>query len=155
MVDDFIAYTRPIFYIVLAVLGVIATIIIWSMVGRMISDSRRETAVFRAIGAKRIDIASIYILYTLLVALQIIIVAVVIAVTAVLTLNVMYGHEASIYATIAYGVFTSHSTFSFLGFGLPYTLYVALGVFGISLVALLIPLLRNIRRNPINDMREE
>lgn len=48
-----------------AVLGVVvlAAIVMWITIGRTIADGRLETAVFRAIGFKRIDISLVYITY--------------------------------------------------------------------------------------------
>lgn len=44
----------------------LAAVIMWITVGRAIADGRHETATFRAIGFKRGDIATVYILYTVI-----------------------------------------------------------------------------------------
>lgn len=45
--------------------------------------------------------------------------------------------------------------FSLISFNSPYLLYLPLIIIGISLLAMLLPMLMSIRRNPIQDMRQE
>ena len=74
-VDDIVRQLRPVILTLLIIAFTIATIIIWAMMGRVMADSRRETAVFRAIGAKRSDIAAVYVTYSVWVAVRIVIFA--------------------------------------------------------------------------------
>lgn len=59
--------TPIIWYALLGVVGVAAFILMLT-ISRTIADSRKESAVFRALGATRLDIAQIYLTYTLLLA---------------------------------------------------------------------------------------
>ena len=67
-----------VFTIVALVIAAIAALIMMGMIGRVIGDSRRETAVFRAIGAKRNDIRAIYSTYTFFLSLGIVVATLVI-----------------------------------------------------------------------------
>lgn len=137
------------------VAGVIASIILMAIVGRMIADGRRETAVFRAIGAHRIDIALIYAVYTFLVSLAIGGISVLSAVAAAQALNMQYGGEVTAQALLSFGASDPNRVFSLLSV----EWLDALMVIGLALAAgaigMIIPLLRNVRRNPIKDMRDE
>lgn len=155
LMDDFQAVlTRFLSY---ALLGgmVIATIIIWFMMTRVIIDSRRETAVFRAIGAKRRDIVGIYLLYSSAVALQIITFALAIGLGGALIIQLLYSTDATNYAQVSYGIFEEMEPFNLVSFTSPLLLWITLGIVGVSIVAVMPPLIRNVRRNPIQDMREE
>ncbi|MEO7270173.1 MAG: ABC transporter permease [Knoellia sp.] len=155
VVDDIGRQARPFLIGILGALFGVATIIIWAMMGRVIADSRRETAVFRAIGAKRADIIKIYLLYSLWVALRIALFAAVLAGVIVLVFETLFSRRATDAAQLAYGVFNGDARFHF--FGTPSWLFWAIlgGIIAMSLVAITPPLLRNIRRNPIRDMRDE
>lgn len=145
--------------IVLQVLGaiglVVAGLIMMGLIGRIMTDSRRETAVFRAIGATRADITFIYSTYTLLLCLMVAAVSITIGAGLALWLNASLSPDASIYAQIAFG--TNDQTMDFLFFGLwplGIAMVVAFTVL-IGFIGTVPPLLRNLRRNPINDMRDD
>ncbi|MFN8045696.1 MAG: ABC transporter permease [Dermatophilaceae bacterium] len=154
-VDDIVRAARPVIIALLAIAFAIATIIIWAMMGRVIADSRRETAVFRAIGAKRSDIVSVYLTYSLWVALRIVVFAAALGMLIAGTIHVLYAERATHMAQLAYAVFTPDPTFGFIGFRSPVLWLILGGIVAMSLVAITPPLLRNIRRNPIRDMRDE
>ena len=142
------------FQIVASIVAAIAVIVMSGTIGRVIADGRRETAVFRAIGAKRLDIASIYSVYTLLLALRVLIFATVLGLGVAYVVDILYQKEATVQAQLAFGV-DNNSVFHLFT---PWSgeIVIVLGLIVItSLVAMLFPLLRNIRRNPINDMRDE
>ncbi|PRY61288.1 FtsX-like permease family protein [Knoellia remsis] len=155
VVDDIARQGRPFLIGILAVLFGIATIIIWAMMGRVIADSRRETAVFRAIGAKRSDIIGVYLLYSLWVALRIALFAALLAAAIAVAIEYLYAERATRAAQLAYGVFDGDARFHFLGVPGPVFWAILGGIMLMALVAITPPLLRNIRRNPIRDMRDE
>jgi hypothetical protein len=59
--------TPILWYSLLGVIGVAAFILMLT-ISRTVADSRKESAIFRALGATRLDIAQIYVMYTLLLA---------------------------------------------------------------------------------------
>lgn len=154
-VDDMSKFIQGIAPIALAIAMAIATIVIWVTMARVIIDSRRETAVFRALGAKRRDIASIYLLYSMLVALLIAIFMLVAGFIAASVVESLFGAQATDLAKVAYGVFDELEPFHFIGIDIVALMALTSCIFGISLVAVLPPLWRNVRRSPIRDMRDE
>ena len=154
-VDEMSKFIRGIAPIALAIAMAIATIVIWVTMARVIIDSRRETAVFRALGAKRKDIASIYLLYSMLVALLIVIFMLIAGFIAASVVESLFGTQATDLAKVAYGVFDDLEPFRFIGIDALALTALAGCIFGISLIAVLPPLWRNVRRSPIRDMRDE
>ncbi|HEX8762757.1 MAG TPA: ABC transporter permease [Candidatus Saccharimonadales bacterium] len=137
------------------VVAAIGSIIMMGTVGRMITDSRRETAVFRAIGAKRMDIAQIYIFYTLTISVLISICALVGGSIAALIVQNKYADQLTLQALVAYNAQDLDKTFSLFRLYLPDMILMAGLAIAVSLISISIPLLRNLRRNPIRDMRDE
>lgn len=133
----------------------IATIVIWITMARVIIDSRRETAVFRALGAKRRDIISIYLLYSMLVSVLIALFMLIVGFVAASIVDSLYGTDATNLAKVAYGVFDELQPFRFIGINLEFLAALTGCIFLISLIAVLPPLWRNVRRSPIRDMRDE
>lgn len=143
------------FTIAAAIVAGIAAIIMMGTVGRMIADSRRETAVFRAIGATKLDIAQIYLIYTTMLSLLIAAFSLLVGLVMGLIVHAKFSNEVTAQALVAYNAQDLTRKFDL------YTLYVpdALMLLGLALaVGLLsaaLPLVRNLRRNPIRDMRDD
>jgi hypothetical protein len=135
--------------------SVIACIIMMGTVGRMIADSRRETAVFRAIGAKKTDIAQIYLTYTVCLSLLIAVFAILAGLILALWANHHWSPEITIQALIAYNAQDLNKTFSIYAFYLPDMLLLAGLSVAAGLLSATLPLFRNSRRNPIRDMRDD
>lgn len=144
-----------IFSIAVIVVVIIAAIIMSGTLGRMVADGRRETAVFRAIGFKRIDIASIYITYIIIISAFVVITAFTIGAAAAYALDHIYWQEFTVQSLLAFGA--SNITRQFHFFKLNYQLIALLtaAILGSGLISTILPLARNIRRNPIKDMRDE
>lgn len=155
LIDSLQATIESVFrFTFVGVIGV-ATVIIWFMMSRVITDSRRETAVFRAIGAKRRDIVYIYLMYSLGVALRIATFAVLLGSAIALFAQALFVTTITDYARASYGVFNKSDTFNIVSFDSPLLLWLVLCILLVSLLAVLPSLVRNVRRNPINDMRDE
>ncbi|MFZ2545150.1 MAG: FtsX-like permease family protein [Candidatus Saccharimonadales bacterium] len=155
LLDDIQRTTRNILNIMLPIAIGVAGIIMLFTISRIIIDSRRETAVFRALGAKRADIVAVYITYSLLVSLLTLVTSITIGIITAIVVQAINGVSFTAQAHVAYGLFDSLSIFSF--FGVNYGLLVSygVGIILIGIIATILPLLRNVRRNPITDMREE
>lgn len=143
------------FTIAAAVVSVIACIIMMGTVGRMIADSRRETAVFRAIGAKKLDIAQIYVIYTIFLSLLISLFAILAGLVVAAYLNHRWSPELTIQAIIAYNAQDLSRTFSLYAFYVPDLLLLVGLTLAAGLLSAVLPLFRNLRRNPIRDMRDD
>ena len=136
------------------IVTILAAVIAGLTIGRTIADGRRETAVFRAIGFKRMDINQIYVTYTLLLCLRIAIFALLIGLGAALLVHSNFWIDTTIQAQLALGVFDSGTQFSFVGFT-PKILAIVGAILLAGVAGMAIPLLRNTARNPIRDMRDE
>ncbi len=154
-IDQFNKDFNKIFRIVALVMAAIAGLVLLGTVGRIIADSRRETAVFRAIGAKRRDIVQIYVLYTLMLAGLIIAASLIIGFLISSYINIKYSSSISVDALVAFNINDLNLKFSMTAFNLPNILYIAGLIIIASLLAAALPLLTNMRRNPIRDMRDE
>lgn len=137
----------------LVVVG-IAAIICGATIGRAIADGRRETAVFRAIGFKRTDISQIYLAYTVLLCIDIALFALLFGAIGALVLDHFLWVDATNRARLLLGLYDGESSFHFVGL-LPHHMYVIGAIIATGVVGMALPLIRNIRRNPIRDMRDE
>ncbi len=139
----------------LAVIGGIALVILGSMIGRTVVEGRRESAVFRAIGAKRSDIAAVYGCYALLLSIRVVVFALVLGLVIALAVEALNAEQMTVGARFAYAA--SDTTLQFHLFSVM-SWYVPLIIGAILLVGLLasiIPIIRSARRNPISDMRDD
>lgn len=146
-------FQKAMLYSMPVILG-LAAIIIWFTMVRVMADSRKETAVYRAMGAKRGDIGAIYLLYGMIIAIRIALMSLVVGVLAAFIIDRIYGPGLTSIAQASFGVITDNS-FSLFSLTSPLILAVILAVFIVSFIAILQPLVRNVRRNPIKDMRDE
>lgn len=137
-----------------AALG-LAALIIWFTISRIMAENRKETAVYRAMGAKRRDVTAIYVVYVLLVALRIALVSLVLGIVAALAVDYFYGKTLTDTAVSAFGIVDYAPLFSLFNLESPLVPLVVAAIFFISLVASIHPLIRNVRRSPIRDMRDE
>lgn len=136
--------------IVMAIAGLIAGLTI----GRTIADGRRETAVFRAIGFKRLDISQVYITYTLLLCMGIILISFGIGYGVALLVDSLNWVGATVTAQISLGATDSQQQFRFVGMSSK-LLWVVAAIVASGLLGMMLPLIRNVRRSPIRDMRDE
>lgn len=140
---------------ILIVVGLVAVIILWGIIGRTIADSRRESAVFRAIGATKIDIANIYGIYTLLISFRIVIFALILGLFIALIVDMLLSDTATLGAQLAYAAVDTNIMFHFFTPLSVYTLIVIAIIVLAGLLASIVPIILGARRNPIADMRED
>ena len=140
---------------VLVVVGGVAVIILASIIGRTVSEGRRESSIFRAIGASRLDIGSVYGIYVLLLSLRVIIFTAVLGGGIALVVEIMYWKEATLGAQLAYASTDLTKEFHLFSLGSPYLLWIAGVIVAAGIIASIIPILLGARRNPIKDMRNE
>lgn len=136
-----------------AVLG-LAIIIIWFTVSRIIAENRKETAIYRAMGAKRRDIACIYIIYVVIVALRIAIASLILGIATAFAIANTYGKNLTDTAATAFGTVGSAPQFSVFSLESPIIIAAISSIFIVSLISSIQPLLRNMRRNPVQDIRD-
>ena len=137
------------------VIAAVASLILMGMIGRVISDSRRETAVFRAIGARRSDISAIYITYTLFLTLLIILVTFSIGFFASLWVDGKLSAEATVKAQLTFVGVDKDAQFRLFGTWWQAIAAIVALVLASGLISMILPLLRNLARSPIKDMRDD
>lgn len=136
------------------VLG-LAAIIIWFTMVRVMADNRKETAVYRAMGAKRRDIVAIYLIYNGIIATFIAVFASAIGVIAAYIVNIFYGPTLTDVALSSFGIINDSLKFNLFDISSPIFGLVVLSIFVISFIAIIQPLIRNVMRSPIDDIRNE
>lgn len=154
-IDDFKHSIWKVARFVLLGVIVIATVVLMGTLGKIIADSRRETAVFRALGARRLHISQVYLLYTIFVAIMIIVLSLVLGIIGALVVSHRLEPGLSVTAALAYNARDVHQHFSLFAINGAYIAAIAAIVVATSLLAASVPLLTNMRRNPIRDMRDE
>ncbi len=137
------------------VVVVLATLVLMGIVGKIIADSRRETAVFRALGATRNDIRQVYLTYTVFLGVGITLIALCFGAIISLWLSSKYSQDISTAAVLAYNAADVSRKFAL--FGLDGLLVIGLAgiIIASALFSALLPLATNLGRNPIRDMRDE
>lgn len=140
-----------------AVLGIVilAAIVMWITIGRTIADGRHETAVFRAIGFKRIDIALVYIIYTVVLSISSAVLAGVIGLTAAFIVDRAYAPQLTAQAQYAFGGLDLTKEFSLVGFNTEQLSIILIACLATGVLSMIVPLIRNVRRSPIKDMRDD
>lgn len=154
-IDDFRNTFHRVQLLAALVIGVIAAVILIGMIGRIIADARRETAVFRATGASRFMVAQIYLAYTLCLVGLMIIMALVLGFSVALWVNSQYSADTSISMALLFNVTDLSKQFTFYALE-PYDIgVISLAVLAAAFIGAVIPISSNIQRNPIRDMRDE
>lgn len=158
VLDDLINGVNRIISIIFVVVASLVAIIIWLTISRIISESRRETAVYRAVGAKRADIVLVYLSYTIMLALIIIAFAFIIATILSAVVAYMATPYLLVAAQASFGIIGSISTVSLVelnDYVLVMMLWMALLIVAISVLSAIQPIVRNMRREPANDLAVE
>lgn len=148
------SFRKALAFAALAV-AMIAVIIMMGAIGRIISDSRRETAVFRAMGANKEDIALIYLIYTFLVALVAIAFAGTIGVAVAQIVQYVYSDGLTVQSLVVFNSADLTKKFSLFNVYPPDMLGICGLIIASSLLSTALPLFRNLRRSPILDMRDD
>jgi ABC-type antimicrobial peptide transport system permease subunit len=139
----------------MAVIMIVAAVMIMFTISKVISDSSKEIAVFRSLGARRRDIAQIYYTYGLMLAASALILSCVLAAIGATVVSHIYDTSIAdglIQTTGAYtrDVHVQLLAFNPLWFG---AVTVALAV--AALIGITVPVLANLRRKLITILREE
>lgn len=146
---------RPIIMWTFIGVTIIAAFILLIIISRTIADSRKESAVFRALGATRLDISQIYFVYTMIVALLTALFSIAAGLIVVYIANNVFASQITATLRIAMTPKDLTTTFHFWTIDWAIIGAVALSIIAAAVLACLIPLIRNTRRNPIKDMRDE
>ncbi|MDO4902518.1 MAG: ABC transporter permease [bacterium] len=138
---------------IIAGVAVLTAIIIYVVVNRIMVDSRRETAVFRAIGYSRLEITQIYIAYVAIYSLIVTVLATILSLLVVIWISGDVQESASLEISAMFSL-KNIETFKIVEFT-PVILLSFLPIFAVGLGASLLPLLLNARRSPLKNLRLE
>lgn len=138
-----------------AIIGSIAVIILASIIGRTVSEGRRESAIFRAIGASRADIGSIYGMFVVLLSLRVVLFTAVLSIALALAVEILFWKDATLGARLAYAASDTTKEFHLFSLASPYLLWMVGVIVVVSIIAAVVPILLGARRNPIKDMRND
>ena len=140
-------------YIMVGVM-ILAAFIMWVTVGRTIVDGRHETAVFRAIGFKRIDIVLVYVLYVVILSASAALFASIIGFIGAYVLDSQFAPQLTAQAQYGFGIISSSNKIHLVGVDLRQLCLILGACIITGLLSVVLPLMRNVRRSPIRDMRE-
>ena len=146
--------TPILWYSLLGVIGVAAFILMLT-ISRTVADSRKESAIFRALGATRLDIAQIYVMYTLLLAGLIALFAITAGLIGAGVIDALYSADFSTAARYIIMPRDLNTTFQLFTFDPLIIALAAVSIVAAALIGSILPLARNTRRNPMKDMRDE
>lgn len=155
LLDDIIKCVTKGLAITVLIVASIAALIMMGMIGRVIGDSRRETAVFRAIGAKRNDIRAIYVIYTTLLSSLVAAAALLIGTGVALWVDSKWSAGATAQAQVTFIGARGTEQFHLIGLWWQALALLVVVVIATGLVSMLLPLSRNLARSPIKDMRDD
>jgi len=133
----------------------LAIVIIWFTVSRIMAENRKETAIYRAMGAKRCDVAGIYLTYIVLVAGRIAVASLLLGIVAAYLVDYTYGNQLTNIATASFGTITNDLRFNLFDLSSPLLWGITGLIFIASIIAGVQPLIRNVLRPPVQDMRDE
>ncbi len=153
--DEIKSVIKKILKWIIIIITIIATIIMTGTIGKLIGDSRKETAVFRAIGFNRLDIFLVYLTYTNIVSLFVIVSSSVIAFIGALIVSNALNRQFTTDALYIFGSTDFDLATTMIGFNFQTLGVIALTIIGVGWLSLIIPILSSMKRNPINDMRNE
>lgn len=123
------------------------------MIIKLIIESRKDSAIFRAIGAKKSDILKIYLSLSFIVATRIIITSIILTFAAIFIINQFF--STKIINDLVSGSGFPNVNFSLFTLDLSTNLLIIINVYIISLIATIPTALTNIKRNIISDIKHE
>ena len=155
VVDEARSWVNTVLKWLFVIFGTIAAIILVSIISRTVAEGRRESAVFRAIGASRADIGAVYGMYTLLLSLYVVGFTFLIGIAAALSIEIVTWRDATLGARLAYAASDTNKEFHLFDLSSPFLLWVVLGILVIGVISAILPIMLGARRNPIADMRND
>ena len=135
--------------------ALVAVAVMLIAIGRTISDGRRETAIFRAIGFTRADIGAIYVMYTILLTLGVIIFALAIGMLLANVADSAWAPGLTAQAQFGFGALDLTKKISLFEINVGQISGILIVCALAGIVSMAFPLMRGLRRNPINDLKRE
>ena len=132
----------------------LAIVIIWLVISRIMSESRRETATYRAMGALRSEIAAIYATYAMLLSAIIMALSLAVGLFAAYVIDKIYGGALSQAASSVFGGDTqiTFNLFAVDSSSLSNILLIMGLILSVCLASSVYPIIRNVNRQPAKDL---
>ncbi len=140
---------------VIGAIVVVAIMIMIGTFGRIISDERHEMAVFRALGATRLDITLVYVVYAAVLTLFAAIIAIFFAELLALLVHILYAHDLTVAMRLTYGELDPSLTISLVKIDLAGIIYIVAIIVATGIVSVGLPLQHAIQRDIIQDLKDE
>lgn len=137
------------------VIMIIAGLMIMFTISKVIADSTKEIAVFRALGARRRDIAHIYYTYGTMLTVSAAVLAIILATVGALVVTNMYGERIAMALVHGIGAYNIDVHVTLFGVRPAWLLLIAAAMALAALIGIGIPLLTSLRRKLITILREE
>jgi ABC-type antimicrobial peptide transport system permease subunit len=141
--------------IAVGVMMIIAAIMIMFTISKVIADSTKEIAVFRALGARRRDIAQIYYTYGGMLGVSALLMALIFGVLGAYIVQAMLGQKFAATLIQSVGAYTQNPHISLLGIEWSWLLGIAVAFCVAMAVGITIPVLAALKRKLITILREE
>ena len=153
--DGLLKQAMKVITVALIVVIAIAALMMLFTISKVIADSTREIAVFRALGARRRDIAQIYFTYGFMLAGSAAVVAFTLASIAAAVLTNMYAELIAEGLIAASGAFYQPVSVTLWAIEPVWILGVVAALAAAAIIGIAFPVLLNLRRKLINALREE
>ncbi len=137
------------------VVGIIAAILMMSTISKLVADSRKEIAIFQALGARASDIVQIYVSYGLLLAVNTLVGALALSVAASLYVSHAYSASVGVMFAVSVGVFDQSLEVSLFGLQISWILLIAAVLVLATLAGVGLALLFSGGRNVMEHMKDE
>lgn len=153
--EGIISYVAKFVFIGLGVIMSIAAVMIMFTISKVISDSTREIAVFRSLGARRRDIAHIYYTYGGMLAATSLLLAVVLAVIGAIIATSMFKDSIANGFINAVGAYNTDVQATLFGLNWTWLSGIVGSLLLAALVGISVPIVISLRRKLIAILREE
>lgn len=137
------------------VMMIIAAIMILFTISKVIADSTKEIAVFRALGARRRDIAQIYFTYGSMLTISALACSIIFAIAGAYSIHILQGEQFAALLVQASGAYTANLQANLVGYEPFWLAAIAAALAASALVGISIPIAAAIKRRLINTLREE
>ncbi|CAN5184530.1 hypothetical protein BH11PAT4_BH11PAT4_3870 [soil metagenome] len=141
-------------YVVLALLVAVGIAMLTTL-AKIISDSERESGVFRAIGAKGQDILQIYVTYSVFISFVAMVVSLIVATALSGYLTNRFAPDLTAQLISLSGSTNTGANISLIGFNFLHLVGVFFAILIASILGTLIPLTKLLRQDPIKALRAD
>jgi hypothetical protein len=133
----------------------ISALIMAGTFGRIIIDSRREIAIYRAVGASRRNIAVIFMLYSFILSLLVAIFTLVIGVAGAFVFDAALSQQATVTGYTTYGLVNEAFKIHFVTMNIFFVWWIPVTAIATGIVSMLIALPDAMNRTVVEDVRDE